>query len=109
MKELDIPDIDLKKELKRCKSMEDLVGKDGLMQRLFGNIIQQFLEANWGSKYPIVIQSWHNNWENLSTYFDFPPEIRRIIYTTNALEGFNRQIITKYNINLYRRFVATNS
>lgn len=50
-----------------------------------------------------------NNWENLSTYFDFPPEIRRIIYTTNALEGFNRQIITKYNINLYRRFVATNS
>lgn len=50
------------------------------------------LNSTWGSQYPIVIQSWQNNWENLSTYFDFPTEIRRIIYTTNALEGFNRQI-----------------
>lgn len=50
------------------------------------------LETIWGKKYPIVIQSWTNNWNNLSTYFDFPPEIRRIIYTTNALEGFNRQL-----------------
>jgi len=52
----------------------------------------QSLEATWGGKYPIVIQSWSNNWDNLSTYFDFPPEIRKIIYTTNALEGFNRQL-----------------
>jgi transposase-like protein len=52
----------------------------------------QSLENTWGNKYPIVIQSWNNNWENLSTYFDFPPEIRKIIYTTNALEGFNRQL-----------------
>ena len=52
----------------------------------------QSLESTWGNKYPIVIQSWNNNWENLSTYFDFPPEIRKIIYTTNALEGFNRQL-----------------
>ena len=44
MAELDIPDIDLKSEINKCKSMEDLVGKNGLMQRLFGNIIQQFLE-----------------------------------------------------------------
>ena len=50
------------------------------------------LEETWGEKYSIVIQSWLNNWANLSTYFDFPPEIRRIIYTTNALEGFNRQL-----------------
>jgi transposase-like protein len=50
------------------------------------------LEAIWGDKYPIVIQSWTNNWDNLSTYFGFPPEIRKIIYTTNALEGFNRQL-----------------
>lgn len=50
------------------------------------------LETTWGTKYPIVIQSWNSNWDNLSTYFDFPPEIRKIIYTTNALEGFNRQL-----------------
>jgi putative transposase len=50
------------------------------------------LEVTWGDKYPIVIQSWTDNWDNLSTYFSFPPEIRRIIYTTNALEGFNRQL-----------------
>jgi putative transposase len=52
----------------------------------------QSLETTWGDKYSIVIQSWNNNWQNLSTYFNFPPEIRRIIYTTNALEGFNRQL-----------------
>lgn len=52
----------------------------------------QTLEDNWGAKYSIVIQSWRNNWQNLSTYFAFPPEIRKIIYTTNALEGFNRQL-----------------
>jgi len=52
----------------------------------------QILGATWGEKYPIVIDSWNNNWENLSTYFDFPPEIRKIIYTNNALEGFNRQL-----------------
>jgi transposase-like protein len=50
------------------------------------------LENTWRDKYSIVIQSWRNNWENLSTYFDYPPEIRKIIYTTNALEGFNRQL-----------------
>lgn len=50
------------------------------------------LESVWGNKYPIVIQNWTSNWSNLSTYFDFPPEIRKIIYTTNALEGFNRQL-----------------
>lgn len=52
----------------------------------------QSLEETWGAKYSIVIQSWNNNWDKLSTYFAFPPEIRRIIYTTNALEGFNRQL-----------------
>ena len=50
------------------------------------------LKEKWGAKYSIVINSWYNNWNNLSTYFDYPPEIRKIIYTTNALEGFNRQL-----------------
>ncbi|KGM93239.1 transposase, partial [Clostridium novyi A str. 4552] len=50
------------------------------------------LKEKWGSKYGIVIDSWYNNWDNLSTFFEFSPEIRKMIYTTNALEGFNRQI-----------------
>ena len=50
------------------------------------------LEKKWGEKYPIVILSWRNNWEELSQYFKYPPDIRRIIYTTNTVEGFNRQL-----------------
>ena len=55
------------------------------------------LEQKWGKKYPIVINSWVNNWEELSAYFEYSEPIRRIIYTTNTIEGFNRQIrkITK--------------
>lgn len=50
------------------------------------------LKDKWYSKYSVVIDSWYNNWTNLNTYFAYPHEIRRIIYTTNALEGFNRQL-----------------
>ena len=50
------------------------------------------LDEKWGKKYPIVIKSWKDKWENLSTFFKYPNEIRRVIYTTNPLEGLNRQI-----------------
>jgi transposase-like protein len=50
------------------------------------------LEEKWGAKYPIVIKSWNNNWDNLSTYFKYSAEIRRLIYTTNPIEGFHRQV-----------------
>ncbi|QEZ68633.1 IS256 family transposase [Paraclostridium bifermentans] len=50
------------------------------------------LKEKWYKKYAIVVDSWYNNWDNLSTYFEYPEDIRRIIYTTNALEGFNRQL-----------------
>ena len=50
------------------------------------------LKEKWHSKYAIVIDSWYNNWSNLSTFFEFSPQIRKMIYTTNILEGFNRQI-----------------
>jgi putative transposase len=50
------------------------------------------LEESWGKKYPIVIKSWYNNWERLSNYFKYPKDIRKIIYTTNLIEGFNRQL-----------------
>ena len=49
-------------------------------------------EAAWGKKYPRIAASWRENWANLSTYFKFPQEVRRLIYTTNAIEGFNRQL-----------------
>jgi putative transposase len=52
-------------------------------------------EEQWGKKYPYIGQSWRNNWDNLSTFFEFPMEIRRIIYTTNIIENINR-IIRKY-------------
>lgn len=50
------------------------------------------LDEKWGKKYPAVIKSWRNNWEVLSQYFKYPEELRRIIYTTNIVEGFHRQI-----------------
>ena len=46
----------------------------------------------WDKKYPKISTSWQDNWPNLSTYFRFPQEVRRLIYTTNAIEGFNRQL-----------------
>jgi len=50
------------------------------------------LSEKWGKKYPAVIKSWQANWEALSQYFKYPEELRRIIYTTNIIEGFHRQI-----------------
>lgn len=46
----------------------------------------------WDKKYPKNSTSWQDNWPNLSTYFKFPQEVRRLICTTNAIEGFNRQL-----------------
>jgi len=50
------------------------------------------LADKWQSKYPIVIQSWENNWNKLTTYFQYTAPIRKLIYTTNAVEGYHRQI-----------------
>lgn len=50
------------------------------------------LEEKWGQKYPVVIESWQRNWEELSQYFQYTEPIRKIIYTTNAVEGFHRQV-----------------
>ena len=50
------------------------------------------LEEHWGEKYPIAIRSWNNHWDELATFFDYPAEIRRLIYTTNPIEGYNRQL-----------------
>ena len=50
------------------------------------------LEEKWGEKYPIVLKSWRENWDKLSTYFHFTAPIRKLIYTTNTVEGYHRQI-----------------
>jgi len=50
------------------------------------------LEEKWGEKYPMVIKSWQANWEHLSHYFQYSGDIRKLIYTTNAIEGFHRQV-----------------
>jgi len=50
------------------------------------------LEEVWGGKYGAAVRSWQNNWEELSTFFEFPQEIRRLIYTTNSVEGYHRQL-----------------
>ena len=50
------------------------------------------LDEKWGKKYPVVISSWQNNWHKLSTFFKYTESIRKLIYTTNAIEGFHRQV-----------------
>ena len=50
------------------------------------------LAEKWSDKYAVAIRSWENNWEDLATFFAFPAEIRRLIYTTNSVEGYHRQL-----------------
>lgn len=49
-------------------------------------------EKTWGAKYPLVVQSWRRNWGEIATFFKYPPEIRKLIYTTNMIESYNRQL-----------------
>lgn len=50
------------------------------------------LERNWGAKYPAIIKSWRDNWQNVIPFFDFPKDIRKAIYTTNIIESLNRTL-----------------
>jgi putative transposase len=52
----------------------------------------QRLDEQWSDKYATAVRSWQNNWTELSTFFDFPAQIRRLIYTNNNIEGYNRQL-----------------
>lgn len=72
--------------------MQDLKGIYQAVNKSQGEEGLLKLENIWGRKYPIVIRSWNNNWDKLSTYFQYDDCIRRLIYTTNAVEGFHRQI-----------------
>ncbi|PSR55935.1 IS256 family transposase [Adhaeribacter arboris] len=50
------------------------------------------LDEKWGKKYPVPLQGWYNNWEHLSTFFKYDAAIRKVIYSTNIVEGFHRQV-----------------
>jgi putative transposase len=50
------------------------------------------MAERWSERYPIAVRSWESNWEDLATMFEYPSEIRRLIYTTNSIEGYNRQL-----------------
>jgi putative transposase len=54
--------------------------------------LREFSEGIWGQKYPMITQSWERNWEQVIPFFTFPSEVRRMIYTTNAIESLNSQI-----------------
>lgn len=56
----------------------------------FENLLK--LDEKWNKKYPVPIQSWYNNWGTLSTFFEYDDQIRKVIYTTNSVEGFHRQV-----------------
>ncbi len=77
---------DQKAFMKDLKLVYKAINKDVAEDELLN------LEEKWGKKYPIVIESWQRNWEELSQYFEYTEPIRRIIYTTNAVEGFHRQV-----------------
>jgi putative transposase len=53
--------------------------------------LEEFAE-HWDKKYPQVLKSWKENWTELSTFFKYPDEVRRLIYTTNSVEGFHRML-----------------
>jgi len=69
------------------------------LKQVYQAATQESAEANlnqlsekWGDKYAVAIRSWQNNWGDLATFFAYPAEIRRLIYTTNSVEGYHRQL-----------------
>ncbi len=77
---------DIKPFMKELKEVYQAPTEEAALEAL------ESLEGNWGKKYPTSVASWRNNWAQLSTYFKYPVEIRKLIYTTNSIENFNRQL-----------------
>ena len=72
--------------------MKDLKPVYGAVTKDAGEMALDKLEEKWGEQYPIVIKSWRDNWDRLSEYFQYSETIRKLIYTTNTVEGYHRQI-----------------
>ncbi|TFF63525.1 IS256 family transposase, partial [Helcococcus ovis] len=77
---------DLKDLMKDLKMVYQAKNEKTALQNL------ENFEEKWAKKYPGCVKSWKNNWAELSTYFKYPEDIRRLIYTTNSIENFNRQL-----------------
>jgi len=77
---------DLKAVMADLKAIYQAPSEDDALYHL-----EEFKEK-WGKKYPQIAKSWEDNWAALSAYFKFPVEVRRLIYTTNAVEGFHRML-----------------
>jgi len=80
-----IPYKDKKAFVADLKTVYNAVNEDAALENLIS------AKEKWSSKYPNAIKSWEDNWDNLITFFEFPEYIRRIIYTTNAIESLNSQ------------------
>lgn len=82
---------DIKKLMANLKTVYQAINEEEAL-----NNLMKFKET-WGKTYPSCVKSWEENWDILSTFFAYPAEVRRIIYTTNVIEGLNRQFrsITK--------------
>jgi transposase-like protein len=76
----------------RKQFMSDLRHVYGAINKEMAYDALEDFAAKWGSKYGYAIKSWKENWEELTSYFDYPMEIRKIIYTTNAIESLNSSI-----------------
>jgi putative transposase len=80
-------------------SYKDLKAVMADLKKIYGAVseeaalfaLEEFGEK-WNNKYPQIYKSWEANWNNLATFFKYPDEMRRLIYTTNAVEGFHRQL-----------------
>ena len=72
-----------------CADLKKIYGAVNLEDAEFAK--EEFREK-WNKKYPNILKSWDRNWTELTTFFDFPPEIRKIIYTTNTIEGYHRMV-----------------
>lgn len=84
-----------------CKDIKALMAN---LKKVYQSVTEEEALSNlmafketWGKQYPSCVKSWEENWDILSTFYAYPPEIRKIIYTTNIIEGLNRQFrkITK--------------
>ena len=72
-----------------CADLKKIYGAVNLDDAAYAR--EEFRES-WGSKYPSILKSWDNNWAELTTFFEYPQEIRHLIYTTNAVEAYHRQL-----------------